>query len=203
MDSPSPRPGKFNNRKPAIITLIVIAVIAALVLAYWAFESSESEPNPYKQAPVQVETDTETETEDATPVDNSSEADVETDSQASAVDSADVGTIDIEPMGIVVAYKKGVPGFGYEVKRTQSGTEYVEFSNEDLAGTKCTDDTGVFASILRQPSTDERATLERTVDVDDEIYGLSLPEATCTSDADLFGQYQASFRDGFSLLKAL
>jgi hypothetical protein len=104
-------------------------------------------------------------------------------------------------MQITVSYVKVNAGFEYYVMRTASGTQYVEFSSPELVGTKCTDDKGVFASIIESPSTNESTTLSKTTTVDDTKYGLSLADATCTKDPELLKQFQSSFSDAFSLLK--
>lgn len=121
--------------------------------------------------------------------------------QASTLDPATVGSITIDPMNITVSYVKGVGGFEYEVHRTASGTQYVDFMNSDLVGTKCTDDQGVFATILESPGTDEQATLSKTIKLANTTYGLSLAAATCTGDTMKLTAYQKSFDDAFSLLK--
>jgi len=88
--------------------------------------------------------------------------------------------------------------------RTADSTEYVDFSAPELVGTKCTDDKGVFVSIIQNPSTDEgSATISKTVTVGEDSYGLSLASETCTSDVELLKQYQTSFSDAFTLLKSL
>ncbi|MGH7218461.1 MAG: hypothetical protein ACREGE_03425 [Candidatus Microsaccharimonas sp.] len=121
--------------------------------------------------------------------------------EAPAIDPATVNTIDIEPMDITVSYVKGAGGFEYEVLRTPSGSQYVEFRSQDLVGTKCTDDQGAFASILENPSSSEGSTIAKSVTVGDMQYGLSLAAANCTSDAEKLQKYQQSFNDAFSLLK--
>lgn len=119
------------------------------------------------------------------------------------LDPATVGTVDISPMEITVSYVKGVGGFEYQVLRTSNGTRYVEFRSAELAGTKCTDDEGKFASILANPNDTEGATITKTTTVDDTKYGLSLEGAACTSDKDKLENYQKSFSDAFSLLKKM
>jgi len=120
-----------------------------------------------------------------------------------AIDPETVATVAIEPMTITVSYLKGVGGFDYEVLRTGSGTKYVQFSSTKLAGTKCTDDEGQFASIIEKPSKDEATTLAKTTTVDGTEYGLSLADSTCTSDSELLKQYQDAFSGAFSLLKKM
>ena len=106
-------------------------------------------------------------------------------------------------MSITVSYVKGVGGFEFEVHRTPSGTQYVDFKSSDLVGTKCTDDEGIFATILESPGSDEQATLTKTIKLDGTTYGLSLAATTCTSDTTKLSAYQQSFNDAFSLLKKM
>lgn len=123
--------------------------------------------------------------------------------QEPALDPATVATIDIVPMTITVSYVKGIGGFEYEVLRANNGTRYVEFRSSRLVGTKCTNDAGTFASILANPTESERTTLAKTTTVDGVVYGLSLADTTCTSDAEKLQAYQKSFSDAFSLLKKI
>lgn len=119
-----------------------------------------------------------------------------------AVDPATVTTIDVAPMSLSVSYVKGVGAFEYQVLRTPSGTQYVEFKSAELVGTKCTDDEGAFASIIQNPSSSEtNSTVSQTVDLDATKYGLALSGTNCTSNVELLGQYQQSFSKAFSLLK--
>jgi hypothetical protein len=118
-----------------------------------------------------------------------------------AIDPSSVSTIDIQPLSLQVAYVKGIGGFEYVVKRSASGTQYVEFTSPQLVGTKCTNDSGAFASIIQNPSKDEAVTIDQSQSLDGTRYGLSLSDDTCTGDTDLLKKYQASFRDAFSLLK--
>lgn len=117
------------------------------------------------------------------------------------LDPSTVGTVDIQPLSLAVSYVKGIGGFEYTVMRSSGGTEYVEFTSPQLVGTKCTDDTGTFASIIQNPDTNEASTITVTQAVDGTKYGLSLSDNTCTGNTELLKQYQTSFRDAFSLLK--
>jgi len=136
---------------------------------------------------------------------NETESRVEVkDEPVSTVDPATLSSVDIQPFGITVSYVKGIPGFEYTIHRSANQTEYVDFSSAELIGTKCTDDTGVFASITKNPSSDEDKTLLISMTkVGDDSYGLSLPESICTSNVQLFDQFQASFKDAFGTLKAI
>lgn len=120
-----------------------------------------------------------------------------------AIDPATVSTIDIAPMELTVSYIKGIGGFEFNVLRTSSGTRYVQFSSPTLVGTKCSNDEGMFATILQDPSTDESATITKKTTVDGTEYGLSLTGSTCTNDAELLAKYQQSFSDAFTLLKKM
>ncbi|NCS83196.1 hypothetical protein GW746_02145 [Candidatus Saccharibacteria bacterium] len=75
--------------------------------------------------------------------------------------------------------------------------------SEDLVGTKCTDDKGVFATIIEDPSGSESQTLVATTEVGNKTYGLSLASETCTPDEELLSTYQTAFKDGFSSLRPL
>lgn len=117
------------------------------------------------------------------------------------LDPATVSSISIAQMGIEVSYIKGIGSFEYAIKRTPGGSQYVEFKNETLRGTKCTDDQGVFASIIEKPTTAEASTLTKKKTVDGIEYGLSLAATNCTSDEALLKKYQDSFSKAFGLLK--
>ena len=194
---------RASYKRIAIIAVAVVALlIAALVYA------TRSQP-----------ADTSESSTDTSVKDSSDENDATADGQAndetqapstapeqtnqSAVDPALVSTVAIEPMSLVVSYTKGIGGFNYEVRRTPGGTKYVELSSEKLAGTKCTNDIGAFASIIEKPTADESSTIENKTTVEGVEYGLSLSDPTCTSDAALLKQYQDAFAAAFSLLKKM
>lgn len=181
------------------LTYGIVAAVVALTLAIWLFAFFG--PSPQTAAPASDETTQEAPA--TTPDDEQPAEDVPVEAPVSTIDPATVSRIEVEPLGLSVAYVKGVPGFGFSVERTASGTRYVEFSSESLIGTKCTDDEGAFASIIVNPSDQDTATLSETKKLDDTTYGLSLPDDTCTADAALFTEYQAAFRDAFSLLERL
>lgn len=187
------------------VVLIAIGVAAAL----GAFNAKEADP--YRQNSSQQSennSDTSSDNQQQTGDNPSSTDDPNTPVSSgntepkSTVDPSTVSTIVIEPMSIEVAYVKGVGGFEFQVLRTPSGTQYVEFRNAELIGTKCTGDVGTFASIVESPSASEdTSTLSQKVTVDGTVYGLSLSGSNCTSDTTLLGKYQKSFSDAFSLLK--
>jgi hypothetical protein len=119
------------------------------------------------------------------------------------VDPSTLTSVDIEPLAITVFYTKGTPGFDFVIKRTADSTQYVEFSSPDLIGTKCTDDEGVFASIIKntKSSIESSGTVSQKVGFD--RYDLSLAGQDCTSNIELLREYQAAFSNGFSELKAM
>lgn len=180
-----------------IISVVAVVLVAALVVWWLAFQRSQAEPDPFI-------TSSQTQDETQPPAPEADEPAEGTpaseDTTAPNIDPATVSTVDIEPLAITVSYVRGIPGFGFLVQRTPDGTQYVEFASEEVVGTKCTNDTGVFASIIVSPSDQDGATISKRVTLDGTVYGLSLPDATCTSDTELFAQYQASFKDAFSLL---
>lgn len=125
-------------------------------------------------------------------------------SDTTAVDPSTLNSVDVSPLGIVVFYTKGIHGFNYEVKKTDSQTQYAEFSAPELIGKICTDDNGTFASIVKNPtSTEDQTTITATTKLGNDSYGLSLSGKNCTANQQLLTQYQTAFMNGFSSLKAL
>lgn len=186
------------------VVLLVVAVAVGIVYAVSPKKSAEktsdtSSSSSSNKEPAPSKSDTPKENNDAPTPEPSSTKDVT--GQASTLDPETVGSIDITPMSITVSYVKGIGGFEFEVHRTPSGTQYVDFLSSDLVGTKCTDDQGVFATILESPESDEQSTLTKTIKLGNTTYGLSLAEATCTGDPDKLSSYQQSFSDAFNLLK--
>lgn len=190
--------GKLTKKQMGIIIVSAVAVlvIAGIVLWWFQFQSSEAEPDPYVTSQDKT---AESVKEEQPPAEQSKKSE----GPASSIDPATVSTVDIEPLGITVSYVKGIAGFEFYVQRTAEGTRYVEFRAPELAGTKCTGDVGVFASIVESPTKQDGATISQEVQVNQKTYGLSLPDTTCTANAELLARYQASFRDAFSLLTAL
>ena len=186
--------------------IAAVSVIAALVLIISIFviaktslpnKSADSSETSTKDVPSISDEDNDTDAPVSSSPDNT-EPEV---APESPVDLSTVTTVDIEPVSLTVSYSKGVGGFDFEVLRTPSGTRYVQFSSPKLVGTKCTDDTGAFASIIEKPTADESTTLAKTTTIDGIAYGLSLAESTCTNNSDLLKQYQDAFSKPFSLLK--
>jgi len=185
---------RTQGRARLIITGIVLVLVVLAVCGIVLAKRGETPAEPALMP-------TETKQADATgatkPAPSSDEDEVV------LADPETLSTVDIEPLGVTVSYTKGIQGFSYEVKRTTKSTQYVEFSAEELTGTKCTNDQGLFATIIKDPSTTDEATLAQTTKVADVSYGLSLAGKGCTVDAALLEQYQTAFSEGFSSLKAL
>ncbi len=123
---------------------------------------------------------------------------------SASVDPSTLASIDVAPLGVTVFYTKGIHGFNFEVKRTANQTQYAEFSSPELIGKICTDDSGSFASIIKNPtSTEDQTTITLTTKIGNDSYGLSLAGKNCTADQQLLAQYQTAFTNGFPSLKAL
>jgi hypothetical protein len=191
---------KKGNKK----LFAALAVIGALLLVVAVISITKAMSNNEPSAPTQTSSQDTPAVNDEDQASNSDQpAKTEPVVEQPAIDPETVATVAIEPMTINVSYLKGVGGFDYEVLRTGSGTKYVQFSSTKLAGTKCTDDEGQFASIIEKPSKDEATTLAKTTTVDGTEYGLSLADSTCTSNSELLKQYQDAFSGAFSLLKKM
>jgi len=191
-------------------TVIIVAAIVAVILVSVGTMALMQGLQPKKQDPYKStdtsdssNSTTDNQSDQQSPLPSQSDSTTKDDNTTNkpALDPSTVGTIDITPMGITASYVKGISGFEYEVLRTPSGTQYVEFRSPSLVGTKCTDDAGAFASILANPQSDESATLAKTTTIDGTKYGLSLAASTCTGDTAKLKAYQDSFSDAFSLLK--
>lgn len=182
----------------AILGVLLIAVgTVALIRAL-----GPQNPDPY----VQENTTTSESTEESVETEEQKEEtkpSVSTEAEeASSIDPATLSIIDVPTMLVTVSYVKGVGPFEYQVLKTPNGTQYVEFRSTELIGTKCTNDEGAFASIIKDPSTTEAsATISKTVEVESVKYGLSLSGSNCTSNTELLSRYQQSFSDAFTLLK--
>ncbi|RWZ78857.1 MAG: hypothetical protein EOT05_03880 [Candidatus Microsaccharimonas sossegonensis] len=179
-----------------VVVGIVLVVIGAVLLTKKPQDTAKTNPtDTTKNAPTTKNNPTET---DAANVSASA-----TQASATSVDPATLTSIDISPLGIAVFYSKGTPGFTFTVLKTANQTQYVEFASSNLIGTKCTNDQGAFASIIKNPSSTETQTTSQTVTLGNDTYGLSLSSAGCTSNVDLLNQYQDGFKTGFSRLKAI
>lgn len=186
---------RFMNKKKILVTsILVLLLIVGSVWGYTLLRSSSSS----EETPVVT-----------VPEDDSSQNQAQDDQSRTetvkefVADPSTVSTVDIAPLGVTVSYVKGIPGFEYVIERTQNNTQYVDFLSPQLAGTKCTDDKGVFASIVQDPVGVDAATISVSREVGGHTYGLSLPDDTCTADGVLFAQYQKSFKDAFGLLKTI
>lgn len=188
---------KKRSRKALFTALAVLAVLLVVitVVALMKAHSNTTPPITNDTSKTQSPAPSDTNKSTTTPPSQ--------DTTQPAIDPAKVTTVDIQPMSITVSYMKGIGGFDYAVQRTPSGTQYVQFSSSKLVGTKCTNDEGVFASILENPTTDETSTVAKTTVVDGTTYGLSLADTSCTSDTALLQQYQDAFSQPFSLLKKM
>ena len=191
-----------TKRKLLIFGAVTGLVIVGVVVTIFALSRIGTDNNAANDPYIQREENDATE---SLPQDDGlgelSDAGTEPASPAENLDPESVSSVAIEPLGIVVSYVKGIAGFEYAIYRTNDGTQYVEFMSAELAGTKCTDDAGVFATILKNPPAEtDAATAELEKQLDGDTYALSLPDDTCTSDEALFAQYQAAFRDAFGLL---
>jgi len=177
---------------------VIITVLLAVGLFIWALTHpyDDTRSDAPAEQPAIVQQDTPETDEASEPMAD----EVET----PTIDPTTVSSVDIESLGITVSYLKGISGFSYSIDQTGSGTKFVDFVSDSLKGTKCTDDEGVFATIIQSAdSNEDQATIALTKVVNGETYGLSLPSNTCTADTALFAQYQQSFKDAFGLLKAL
>lgn len=196
-----------NKRKRIVLIVSAVIVVLLASIATAVFMGSQSkEKDPYKYGET---TNTADDTATSTPEKEESATKPSKDTadnnaeDTATLDPTTVGTIDIEPLDVRVSYVKGVGGFEYQILRTPNGTQYVEFRSPELVGTKCTDDTGAFASVLVSPQSNENSTLNKTTTIGDTKYGLSLASSTCTNDADKLKGFQDSFSNAFSLLKKL
>ncbi|MFY9227857.1 MAG: hypothetical protein WAO28_00825 [Candidatus Microsaccharimonas sp.] len=190
---------KGQGKTGLIITIVVLGLTVLVVgaIAFWQ--------NGSRQADQKATDTTETASPEETATDTPAKTEeTDTPTPAADVDPATLSSIDIEALSITVFYTKGLPGFEYSIKKTADNTQYIEFTAPKLVGTKCTDDTGSFASIVKNPSSPEnQSTISATTKVGDDTYGLSLAGKNCTPDEALLDQYQTAFSNGFSSLKAM
>jgi hypothetical protein len=190
-----------TQNKTRLIVSIVVVVVALITVGGIGFLKNSSKPAPTPTADTSKQAAI---TNDASNTKSDTTDPAKTTTPSTVADPDTLASVDVEPLGVTVFYAKGTPGFEFAIKKTASQTQYVEFTSSDLVGTKCTDDNGLFASIIKNPSSNEdQSTITQTVKVGNDSYGLSLAGKGCTSDADLLAQYQAAFTSGFSSLKAL
>lgn len=178
----------------AIALLVTIGVVTAIV--WWAQHERQTDTSIQQEDNSQV-------AQEPTPDPTPSPAPDPGDNQpTSNVNQENAEELVIEPLNIVMYYDKDLLGFEYHILRTAEGTQYIEFSTERLIGNKCTNDKGVFASFIKNPSTEEdRSTLSQETEVNGDTYGLSLTGESCASDLSLLETYQKGLSDYFSLLK--
>ena len=190
---------KGKSKTGLIVTIIVLGLVLAVVATILIVQS-------FNKPEASETTSTDTTSTSSTSTDKTTEPsdDTTTVAPSDSVDPATLSSIDVEPLSITVFYTKGTGALEFAVKRTADRTQYVEFSSPELVGTKCTDDTGVFASIIVNPSsnTDETTIAQKTT-VDDTTYALTLAGKNCASDEALLTKYQDAFKNGFSSLKAM
>lgn len=187
-------------------TLIVLAVLLLVIAAisFWRYGlfGDSSDNNKNTDTSQESTNDTITYEEDSSSDETNTPPVTDTGDETSTPDPNLFSSLSIESVGVDVYYSKGTPGFSYNVLRTPSGTTYIEFQSEELIGAKCTDDQGVFASIIKNPSSSESQTVTATTKVGVDEYGLSLASNTCTGDLTLLEKYQTAFKNGFSSLRA-
>jgi len=193
---------KVQSKRRLIVAIVVLAVIllvigGVVIAQRLNNETSVSSTDSSKDATAQ---DTESDADESKDTPDIAET---TETEPATVDPETLASIAIEPLGVMVYYSKGTPGFGYSVMKTTDKTEYAQFTSADLVGTKCTNDEGAFASIIKNPSTSESQTTSKTVKVGEDTFGLSLASAGCTANTELLTKYQTGFEQGFSSLKAL
>ena len=182
-----------QNKRGLIVTIIALGLTLLIVSGVVLVQNLQREPET-------VVVEEEATEEEAVPTESSTPPTNE--AAPPKVDPSTLSSIAIEPFKITVFYTKGTPGFDYSILRTTDGTQYVEFSATDLVGTKCTNDKGIFASIIKSPALPDQ-TISQTVVVEGTTYGLSLAGKNCTPDASLLEKYQTGFSNGFGQMKAL
>lgn len=185
----------FFTRKRLIGIAVASLAVVAIGIVVFTLRGHGGEPDPFTASP-------ETSTQSPSTEKNETNNDTKATPTSPTLDPSTVSTIAIPQFGLEVSYVKGIPGFSYAVQRAQNGTQYVEFTSDQLIGSKCTDDTGIFATIIKNPGAgSDGATVSSTTKVGDVTYGLSLASQVCAPDTALLTQYQASFKDAFNLLK--
>ncbi|MDB5161530.1 MAG: hypothetical protein JWM52_38 [Candidatus Saccharibacteria bacterium] len=190
---------KGKNRSGLIVTIIVLGLVLA-VFATILIIQNVNKPKTTDTTSVDKTSTSSTSTDK--PPETTDDTTAETPS--ATVDPTTLSSIDVEPLSITVFYTKGAGAFEFAVKRTADRTQYVEFSAPELVDTKCTDDTGVFASIIVNPSSNmDETTIAQKTTVGSNTYALTLAGKNCASDQKLLTQYQDAFKNGFSSLKAM
>ena len=188
----------LQRKKKLIITITILAALLVLIGVGLALLLRPTKLPTHVDAP-----STSKQTVPTRDTTNVTPSDAPTSSIGPAVDPQLLKSIDIQPLAITVFYSKGTPGFEFSVLKTADKTQYVQFTSPNLVGTKCTDDQGTFASIIKNPSSNETQTVNQIVKVGGDTYGLSIASAGCTGNSDLLTLYQTGFKNGFSNLKSL
>lgn len=199
------REKRISSIKTAIIVLLILLGVVCAV-AIWKGSSSKDDvtKNDDKQLVDSSKEEPTTDNDNATTQpdpDDTGKPTTGTDTPVDRPDPASFASIIIDAQSIEVFYSKGIQGFSYRVLRTASGTQFTEFYTDTLKGTKCTDDDGVFASIIKNPSEQESQTVTSTTKIGADTYGLSLMGDTCTGDVDTLIKYQTAFKNGFGSLR--
>ena len=184
-----------KNKTGLVATIVALAVTLLVVIGFTVWDrhntssdSSTIETTQTEQVPGET---------DMPPA----EPDPEPAIPPTDIDTSNAAWFAIEPLEIEMMHDNTL-AFEYHILRTPEGTQYIEFSTEKLIGTRCTDDKGVFASFIKNPSTDEdKTTVTETTEVNGDTYGLSLAGDSCASDAALLDKYQKGLADFFSLLR--
>lgn len=187
-----------------ILTILAVILLAVGVIAVWQYALGDHSDTSRDDDSSLTTPESETQPQQDLPpaaTDETRQGEDEKTETDEAPDPQLFSSIVITQMDIEVFYSKGIPGFSYKILRTPAGTQYVEFSSEDLIGTKCTGDEGVFASVIKNPSSAEESTVTATVKIDLDSYGLSLESDACTGDASLLTSYQSAFKNGFGSLR--
>ena len=187
-----------QSKTGLIVTIIVLAItVIAVMTVSFLMRTNKTPATETKDTSSQV-------TETAKPSTDTKTEDTDEEPAAATVDPTTLSSIAVEPLGVTVFYTKGTPGFDFAVKRTADRTLYAEFTSPELIGTKCTDDEGLFASIIKNPTSDEnQTTISQTTKVGSDTYGLSLASNGCTRNESLLKEYQDGFKAGFSSLKTI
>lgn len=189
--------GKVGRLVTIVAFVVVLLIIGGVIALDKANQPTPAvvTPDASQHATTTKDTTTETDATEAASATNTT--------KIPSVDPATLTSVDIAPLGVTVFYSKGTPGFEYTVLRAADATQYAQFTSSDLIGTKCTNDEGVFASIIQNPSTNDAQTISQTVKVGNDTYGLSLASPGCTSNIDLLTKYQDGFKNGFANLAIL
>ena len=189
---------KSQGKNKLIVAIVVLVVLLLVVGGIYARAVSQNNSETSKDTTQSAESSADTPSTDTEMTDQETVT-----PEVSPVDPETLDSIAVEPLGVNVFYTKGTPGFDFQVKRAADGTQYADFSSTDLVGTKCTDDQGVFVSIVKNPASGEDTLISETMKLGKDTYGLTMSGAGCTNNADLLSQYQSGFKNGFSSLTSL